>query len=373
MPHWLSALALAAVLACAPASSPAPDATAPFPLAAPDELARRLARFLWSTTPDTALVEELRARPTPEAVSALAGRMLRDPRARAGVGAFFRWWLLLDDLPTLPKQDGVLTPALRESMRREAEALGTFVLLDGDGRLSTLYTAPFTFADERLARHYGVPGVTGPAFVKIPTDTPDRAGILGGAGVLTRFASFWQPTWPPKRSWLVNGAALCLPLSGSPPVGEEIDPARPIRAQLVELTAPGSCMVCHRMLNDPGMAFLKFDTYGRHQPTDPGGPLDTRGTMPEELMADRPAFDGQPALMRLLAGRDEPRRCMAQAWLQFAVARDLPPPRTPPAAVMSSLEEIADAFAASGGDLRMLPAAVARSQAFLGPTLEPWE
>jgi hypothetical protein len=338
-------------------------------------LAQRLARLVWDAEPDAGLAAELAATPADavavrDAVGRAAERMLADGRARAGVGAFYRWWLLLDELPRLPKPnlEGVLDDALLASMTREAPSLGASLTLDTDGTFDHLLTAPYTFVDGNLARHYGLPG-DGASTEMRRADYPaggDRLGVLSGAGVLTMFASLANPSWPAKRSWLVVERALCVGIPSTIIEEAPPDPAKSIRQQMLDVTSDSTCMACHTLLNSSGFAFIGFDSFGRWRPEPGAAPNETTGWIPAQAMKDEPAFDGPAGLARLLAGRDETRRCFVRQWLQFALDRTQRLARQDD--LHARTVDVAQArFASSGYRLRALIVAVARSNPFLAP------
>jgi len=191
-------MALALVAACSSVPTTLPGATAgapPTPGAGPeaapppprpvalsaDGVTNRLSRFLWGQDADDDLrrAVEAAAPATSANVEALARAMLADDRARAGVGAFYAWWLGTGDIvvgrkdPALFPEDG---PALRQAMADEPRAFGSYVTLDGDHSYRTLMTAPFSFINEPLARVYQVARVMGATLQKTALDPQQRAG-----------------------------------------------------------------------------------------------------------------------------------------------------------------------------------------------------
>jgi hypothetical protein len=359
----------------APMAPPPPVGPSPAGEAADVSLlAHRLARLLWNGPPDESVRTALRAGPrNGEHVRVVAEQMLGDPRARAGVRAFFRWWLLLDLLEgpadAMAPADAAppaVDAALMRSMAGEAPALGAHLVLDRNGTWADLLTGPDTFMDERLAAHYGVPGVQGPAHRLVPYPPgQQRFGLYTGAGILSLFTSRPGPTWPAKRSWMVLESALCVALPRSfllnlsPP-----DPARSIRAQMIDITADKGCMMCHKILNSPGFAFIGFDDRGRWRPEAGHGPGETAGWIPRDVLADEPRFEGPVELARLLAARPEAQRCFVRQLLQYArdpanqIEAESP-------ALTPSLDQAQRAFEQDGLRLRSALTAVTATEAFL--------
>lgn len=328
-------------------------------LATPDVLARRLSELIWNTEPDSSVSQALQVSPlTRDVVARVADQMLNDLRAREGVGAFYRHWLLFEyKQPTEP---------LGVSLQREAPALGTYLTLDIPGTFPQLLTAPFTFVDETLARHYGIGGITGTEMQKVeyPVGEP-RVGIMSGAGVLAQFSSLGPISWPAKRSWMVTDPLLCTPVIRSFLTMPELDPSRSIRQQMIDFTASPACMECHKILNSPGFAFIGFDSMGRWHPEAGAAPNETQGWIPDVIMPDAPTFDGPASLATLLAGRDETRRCFVRQWLQYAVDRSVIVGTTTAPADAPSVEVALRAFAGTGYNLRELIVAITRTNSFL--------
>ncbi|XXT22720.1 DUF1592 domain-containing protein [Sorangium sp. So ce429] len=379
--YYLGAILLAAggLAACGDATpggeggvpgEPAPPVDGPVSLPA-EQLAERMARFVWDGEADAALVGAIRARSplTQSDVAETAEDMLDDPRARQGVAAFYRWWLGLDHLPPAGKEDpdGLLDGVLVAAMKEEAPTLGVHLTLEEDATFEALLTAPFTFVNERLARHYGMSGVSGAELRKVPFAEDNRSGLLSGAGILTRFSSLSNPSWPAKRGWLVTDQILCSPVIRSFLPGVAPDPSRSIREQMISVTAGGSCMGCHDTLNSPGFAFIGFDSYGRWRPGPGQGPGETEGWIPENIMPDAPTFDGAADLARLLASRAETHRCFTRQWLQYALDRDVVVESDAPEEQQPSIDAALTAFQEADLSLRKLIVAVTRTDAFLQP------
>jgi hypothetical protein len=378
------------------AAAPSPDATStsdaadgstldaalppdPATWAARDLIAARLSRFLWSQpTPDSAIAAAVETAASGDDVAAIAEGMLADPRARDGLGAFFTWWLRLPDLATQPKDDpdGVFTADVRAALQLEAPAFGTSVILDGDGRYATLMTAPYTFMNETIARHYGVTGVTGPGLRQVPFDVPDRIGLLGEASVLARFAGNTVVSWPARRFWLVKQTLLCAAgLDSAVPIDTTafvIEASPRLREQLETITAPSMCQICHKFVNPLGYPFIRFDSLGLYRSDGFAGPYDdASGVEPvgAGFLTDDLSYTDQPDLMRQMSGRPEAMACFAWIALNFAVDRPKSAEvNTFSNALRPSLDGLAAAFEASGGDIQGVLVEIVRTPAFLQAT-----
>jgi hypothetical protein len=357
------------------------------------EVATRLAKALWNGTPDPALLTlvDARAIKTRRDVGKLALEMLGDERARVGVGAFYRWWLRLDDvaamrrssdpftpepedLPKDPKVFPLWTAAVSADAATETETFGVNVTLDMKGSFRTLMTAPFSYLNARLAGLYGATGVTGDDFRKVALDPMHRAGLLTQPAlqVLTSHAapdlSHVNLTVPPRRGKYIRDRFYCEPVLVNTQIGVPSLPNMPgksIRQRFQLLTeAPGQyCVNCHvlQQINALGFAFEEFDAIGRLRTIDDvGAPLDVSGRLKDDAGAEV-AFDGPVQLAGRLAEMDSVQRCLGKQWLIFALGRPLAPDE------YASLNDINLAFVDSQLDLRTLIAAVVSSEAFLAP------
>jgi len=331
--------------------------------AAPQVVAARLGQLIWDGNPDPWVLQGLGSSVTRQAAGDMAARMLTDVRARTGVTAFYRWWLLYDSAKVGDPAD-----ALTSALRAEAPALGTYLTLDANGTFTDLLTAPYTFMNETLAGHYGVQGVVGSDMRKVAFPAGElRIGLLAGAGVLSFFSSLTNPSWPAKRSWMITDPLLCTPLLRSFMPGIAPDVTRSIRQQMIDVTADATCMACHKILNSPGFAFIGFDSSGRWHPETGAAPNETEGWIPDDIMADAPRFNGPAQLARLLADREETRRCFIRQWMQFAVDRAGQVARDSSGEDGPSIETAVKAFTDSGLTLSSAIVAVTRTNTFLRP------
>ncbi|HXI56742.1 MAG TPA: DUF1592 domain-containing protein [Polyangia bacterium] len=357
------------------------------------QVAIRLARVLWNGAPDAALLTliDSRAVTTREDVGKLALEMLGDQRARAGVGAFYRWWLRLDDVATMRRSPDPFTPepedlpkdpkvfplwtaAVSADAAKETETFGVNVTLDMKGSFRTLMTAPFSYLNARLAGLYGATGVTGDDLRKVALDPMHRAGLLTQPALqaLTSHAapdlSHVNLTIPPRRGKYIRDRFYCEPVLVNTQIGVPPLPAMPsqsIRQRFQILTeVPGQyCVNCHvlQQINTLGFAFEEFDAIGRLRTNDDvGAPVDVSGRLKDDSGAEV-AFDGPVQLAGRLAEMSSVQRCLGKQWLTFAMGRPLASDE------YAGLNDINRAFVASDLDLRTLIAAVVSSEAFLSP------
>jgi hypothetical protein len=342
---------------------------------AADEVLRRLSQFLYVAPPD-AQQRAAAARldlSTSTGVAALARSMLRDPRAARGLERFLQHWLEIDGLATLPK-DPPWDAALAADMVAEVRRFVTHVVLEGDGRLESLLTAPLAFPSERLAAVYGLPDVRGPALRPVTLDGQQRLGLLGLPGVIA-LRSRAARTYPSHRGNLVAFRLACRTVIMIDQV-DPITPGRTMRQAQDAATSLAACQTCHHLMNPPGWAFERFDALGAWRTADAGLPVDASGRLPPDLLdsGTEVPFDGLPDLARAVARSPRAPLCHALFWLTFAVpslapegtfalARDLGTGGAPP----PGLPEVQAAFDSSGHDIRTLIAAVASSAPFLAP------
>jgi hypothetical protein len=291
------------------------------------ELASRLSFFLWSSVPD----DELIARAArgglrdPKALEQEVRRMLADPRADALAANFAGQWLFLRDLknarPESPDFDG----NLRASMQRETELLFRTVLQEDRSVIDFLDT-DFTFVDERLARHYGLPGIRGERMrrITLPADSP-RRGLLGQGSVLT-LTSAANRTSPVVRGKWVLENLLGAPPPQPPPGVEtnlEKDPEQAkitsLRQRLEQHRANPTCASCHRLMDPIGLALENFDHTGKWREKDRGVAIDATGQL-----ADGTKLNGPDSLRRaLLAKSDVFVTVLAGKLLTYAVGRPM--------------------------------------------------
>jgi hypothetical protein len=275
------------------------------------ELASRLSFFLWSSIPDEELLgvaERGRLR-DPEALHAQVTRMLADPRAHALVENFAGQWLQLRNLERV-EPDLVAFPdfdeSLRDGFRRETELFVASIFRE-DRSVLELLTADYTFLNERLARHYGAPGVYGSDFRRVAVAQDARRGLLGHGSILT-VTSYPHRTSPVVRGKWVLENLLAAPVPAPPDVVPALDEnaedaidLETLRDRLARHRDDPACAVCHDLMDPIGLALEPFDGIGAWRDKDEtGAPIDASGRL-----ASGEPVNGPVALREALTRRPE--------------------------------------------------------------------
>jgi hypothetical protein len=273
------------------------------------DLASRLSYFLWGTVPDRELVavamkNQLRA---PGVLEAQVRRMLADDRAETLATRFAALWLRLQDLDKI-HPDALTFPRfdhhLAESMRRETELLFETIVREDRGVLELL-TADWTFVNERLARHYGIPNITGPEFRRITMPDPNRRGLLGHGSILM-MTSVADRTSPVLRGKWVMEVLLGSPPPAPPPNVPTLEETSgvadarllSVRERMEQHRANPACTSCHRVIDPLGLALENFDVTGAWRIKDNGVAIDPKGTLYDGSSIDGPAGLRQALMKR---------------------------------------------------------------------------
>ena len=291
------------------------------------ELASRLSFFLWSSIPDDELLDLAAGERLhdPAVLGRQVRRMLADPRATALVTNFAAQWLHLrnmrrvtPDVNRFPEFDD----NLRRAFRRETELFVASQLRDDRG-VADLLTADYTFVNERLARHYGIPGVYGSRFRRVSLDGA-RGGLLGHGSVLTVTSHATRTSPVLRGKWVLEnilGAPPPPPPADVPGLDENRagETPRSVRERLERHRANPVCASCHARMDPLGFALESFDAIGRWRTHDDGVPLDTSAALP-----DGTAFDGPAELRALLWSRREAfAKTVTAKLLTYALGRGL--------------------------------------------------
>jgi hypothetical protein len=314
------------------------------------EIAARLSFTLWQSIPDDALFAAAEAGElgTPEGIEAQARRMLADRKIEGGLDSFVSQWLWPDperDPELLAKDPATFpawTPSLGPLMKAETLAFSRAVILEEQGSLATLLTAPWSYIDDALAPIYGVAPSGGAA--RVDFDPAERAGLLTQASFLASNAGLTQPN-EVLRGKVVREALLCDVLP--PP------PANAMDAQVADRLADPACRACHLRMDPIGMGFARYDAMG--------GYVASAGDDAGEVVDGGDAsgvFHGPVELAGRLAQSTQVHECFSRQWLRYALRRG--------DAVEDGCSRtgVAHRFSRSGLDVGELIMAVVTSDAF---------
>ncbi len=305
----------------------ASDPGAPVPVRDLD-MASRLSFFLWSSIPDDALLSEaVQGRlSTPVQIERQVRRMLADPKSQSLVSHFAGQWLQLRNVASiLPNSDEFpdFDDNLRQALRRETELLFQSVLRE-DRSVLDLLRADYTFLNERLARHYGVPNIYGSHFRRVRVATDARRGLLGQGSILA-LTSHAERTSPVVRGKWVLENLLGTPPPPPPPdvpaLQENAAGAQPrtLRERMTAHRANPVCAGCHKVMDPIGFALENFDAVGAWRTEEPGGAIDASGEL-----ADGTRVDGVVALREAILRRpDAFVTTMTEKLMTYALGRGI--------------------------------------------------
>jgi hypothetical protein len=302
------------------------------------DLASRLSFFLWSSIPDQRLINlavagRLRE---PGVLAAQVRRMTADNRADALINNFAGQWLQLRNLEAKVSPDLLMFPDfddnIRKGFRRETELFFGHILRENRPVLELL-SADYTFVDERLAKHYGIPGVYGPRFRQVKLTDPNRRGLLGQGSILS-LTSVATRTSPVFRGKFVLTTFLNTPppppLPNVPTLEESNKETaatpKTVREQLEVHRKNPTCASCHRIIDPPGFALENFNSVGQWRDTgENGASIDSGG-----VLADGAKVDGPVALREAILSRPEAFvTVLTERMLTYALGRGVEPSDMP--------------------------------------------
>ncbi len=298
------------------------------------ELASRLSYFLWSTAPDEQLltVASQSKLHEPAMLEKQVRRMLADPRSEALSANFASQWLHLQNLKGV-QPDAFLFPNfdrnLALSMGRETELLFDSIMRE-DRNVLDLLTANYTFVDELLAKHYGIPNVLGARFRRVAIEDENRRGLLGQGSILT-MTSISNRTSPVARGKYVMevllGTAPPAPPPNVPPLKEAADnkTVMTLRQKMEEHRTNPVCAACHKMMDPIGFSLENYDAVGVWRTKDNGLPIDASGKM-----FDGAKLDGPNSLRQaILSHSDAFLGTFSENLLSYGIGRVLEPSDMP--------------------------------------------
>ncbi|MSO57371.1 MAG: DUF1592 domain-containing protein [Acidobacteria bacterium] len=290
------------------------------------ELASRLSFFLWSSIPDDALLDlAIKGRlKDPAVLEQQVRRMLADPRSEALSANFAGQYLLLRNLPALMPDQWAFPnfgDNLRQDFRRETELLFDSILRENRSVLDLL-KADYTFVNERLARHYGIPNVYGDHFRRVPVTDPNRRGLLGQGSFLTATSYADRTSVVLRGKWILQnllGTPPPPPPANVPPLGEKKAGGKvsTLRERMEQHRANPVCATCHSMIDPLGFALENFDAVGQWRELETFKPINTGGAL-----VDGTKFEGPAGLREALLSRpDQIITTLTEALFTYALGR----------------------------------------------------
>ncbi len=293
------------------------------------ELASRLSFFLWSSVPDDQLLEvaEKGKLKDPAVLDQQVRRLLDDPRSDSLVSNFAGQWLYIRNLAQ-QKPDPDIFPefdeSLRQGFRRETELFFRYILRE-DRSVMELLDANYSFLNQRLAEHYGIPDIYGPQFRKVTMTDANRGGLLGQGSMLT------TTSYPNRTSVVQRGKWILDNLLGSPPPPPPPDvPELKPHAQdgrlltmreAMELHRSNAiCRSCHARMDPIGFALENFDGVGKWRDREGGSVIDASGKLPGGIQ-----FEKAAGLKKILVSdyRDQFEDTVTEKLLTYALGRGL--------------------------------------------------
>jgi hypothetical protein len=352
---------------------PDPISLSPHPLTG-FELASRLSYFLWSSTPDSALMSSAAAGTlaSPSELRLQVTRLLQDPRSSALVDNFAGQWLHLRAIesqqPVVEKFPNV-DAALLAAMKRESELLFRDIAFQG-APLTQLLTADYTYVNDRLASHYGLPAVGSSELQKVDlSGNAQRGGFLSQAGFLT-LTSHPERTSPVKRGKWVMDELLCAVIPAPP---GDVDLGALALAEQQGLSQRQAlevhrqnptCNSCHQLMDPIGLGLENYDAVGAYRSLDAGVVIDSAGQLPTGE-----SFSGARELSALIASSPDFARCSATKLYTYALGRA---PVTDATHLDGpTLSAMTDAFMHSGYSWNELVASIVTSPTFTSRRGEP--
>ncbi|HEY7391327.1 MAG TPA: DUF1592 domain-containing protein, partial [Bryobacteraceae bacterium] len=291
------------------------------------ELASRLSFFLWSSIPDDELLNlAIQGKlHEPEVLERQTRRMLADERARALITNFAGQWLYLRQLKSAvpdSREFPDFDDNLRQAFQRETELLFESIVRE-DRSVLDLLNADYTFVNERLAKHYGIPNVYGPDFRRVPVPSDARRGLLGQGSILLVTSNANRTSPVQRGKWILEnllGMPPPLPPPNVPPLKENSDGGAitSVRERMEQHRTNQPCNGCHKIMDPIGLALENFDGVGRWRTVDSGFPIDPSGQL-----VDGTPLTGPASLRNALLSRPEAFvGTMTEKLLMYGVGRE---------------------------------------------------
>ena len=294
------------------------------------ELATRLSYFLWTSAPDRELLRlASEGKLSDKAIfRQQVERLLNDPRSEALARHFAGQWLGFDEIRETADPDTkrfpTFTPTLRNAMFRESVSFFDHIVRENRSVMELVHS-DYTFVNAELARHYGIPGVSGDQFRKVPLKDRNRGGVIGQGSILVT-TSVPLRTSPVKRGkWILDNLLGTPPPPPPPDAGvlpgdDKSTEGLSFREQLEVHRKRRECAACHSKIDPLGFGLENFDAIGRWRETDANGkPVDSKAILPGDIVFSTPA-----ELKDILMGADELfLRNLARKMLAYSMGRAL--------------------------------------------------
>jgi hypothetical protein len=296
------------------------------------ELASRLSFFLWSSIPDDELLKAAEQNKLRDSavLQAQVRRMLADERSAALVQNFGGQWLYLRNLETAKPDPDIFTDFdddLRQAFRKETDLFLTSIFREDHSILDVL-GANYTYLNDRLAAHYGVPNIYGSQFRKVVMTDPNRQGLLGQGSLLTVTSYPNRTSVVQRGKWILENM-LGAPPPPPPPDVPPLDATRnagskplTMREAMEKHRANAICAGCHGRMDPIGFAMENYDGVGKWRDTDGGSKIDALGKLPGGV-----EFEGPAGLRKLLltSYKDDFVSTVTEKLLLYALGRGLEP------------------------------------------------
>ena len=344
----------------------------------PFEVASALSYTYWGTMPDDALFAAAGsgALSRKGEIESQARRLLAAPRGRARIAAFAGEWLeasrayvATKDPKTYPAlKDAATSSQIVDSMKGEMDAFFTSVAFDSSKKFSELFSADFTFVNDRLATFYGLPQPgTGETFTKVSVGSASQRGGLLTAGMFLFGHAHPDQSSPTQRGHLIRANIFCNDVPPPPPgVDATVKPAPPGktgRQQIEALTGSGLCETCHNLMNPIGFGLEAFDGAAQLRTLDNGEPVDTSGAINGLTAGPAITFNGPRELATIVARDPGAQACFATQYYRYV--RGFDPGQTGQASDAVATDLLGKAFTGGNLDLPELFVQVALQDSFV--------
>ncbi len=329
------------------------------------EAAARLSFTLWDSLPDDPLWQaasrgELK---TLDQVSRQAERMLQDPRAKSKLREFLHQWLKLEGFEDLAKDQERFpdfTPELVADLRASLDLLLEDVISSEHADFRQFLLSDSLYANERVAKFYGLDFADGSGFERIAIDPAERAGVLSHPYTMAGFA-YHATSSPIHRGVFLArnllGRTLKPPKEAATPIPADLHPDLTTRERIALQTGPPACALCHELINPLGFSMEQYDAVGRFRKEEGGRPVDASGSY-ETLSGEKAEFNGTRQLAEFLASSSEVHAAFAERLFQFAVKQPVQ------AYGLDKREELRNLFVQHEFNLNKLLVEIAKISAF---------